>query len=229
MAQHDFDIANQNFPSTRSDFNAVLAAIQSTSSGANYPTPAVKWQIAVKVDTPKTGDGTFAVCLDATEGTWLPFMVYHAATDTVAEYWSFSQDVFLVANLLSEVTDTNDQATLRGNIGAASAADAAALRDIVANAQTSSYTLALTDAAKSIDTIADVTVPLNSSVAFPIGTTISITNTGTGTISIVQTSGVTLRLAGTATTGTRALLPYGVATLRQYATNVWIIMGAGLS
>ena len=37
MAQHDFNIANQGFPATRSDINNALAALASTSSGTSEP------------------------------------------------------------------------------------------------------------------------------------------------------------------------------------------------
>ena len=37
MSQHDFDIANQTFPNTRSDLNNALQALASTSSGTSAP------------------------------------------------------------------------------------------------------------------------------------------------------------------------------------------------
>lgn len=104
-----------------------------------------------------------------------------------------------------------------------------ALKDVAANAQSVSYTLALTDRGKSIDTSAGVTVPLNATVAFPIGTVITITNTSAAAITLTQTAGVTLRQAGTANTGNRTLAAYGMATLRKTATDTWFISGAGLS
>lgn len=41
MAQHDYDIANQSFPSFRADLNSVLDAVISTNSGTSRPTSAV--------------------------------------------------------------------------------------------------------------------------------------------------------------------------------------------
>ncbi len=41
MAQHDYDIANQSFPSFRSDLNSVLDAVISTNSGTSRPSSAV--------------------------------------------------------------------------------------------------------------------------------------------------------------------------------------------
>lgn len=45
MAQHDMNIANQSFPSFRTDLNNALTAIQTTHSGTSLPTGAVAGQI----------------------------------------------------------------------------------------------------------------------------------------------------------------------------------------
>ena len=41
MAQHDYDIANQSFPSFRADLNGVLEAVNTSNSGTSRPTSAV--------------------------------------------------------------------------------------------------------------------------------------------------------------------------------------------
>ena len=104
-----------------------------------------------------------------------------------------------------------------------------ALKDVSTNVQSASYTLALTDRGKSIDTTAGVTIPLNSAVSFPVGSIVSITNTSTASIAITATTNVTLHFAGTSTTGNRTLALFGVATMRKIATDTWVISGAGLS
>tara|TARA_R110000824_G_scaffold47353_3_gene134954 strand:+ start:15073 stop:15780 length:708 start_codon:yes stop_codon:yes gene_type:complete len=38
MSQHDYNIANQTFPNTRTDFNSVFGAISTQNSGATEPT-----------------------------------------------------------------------------------------------------------------------------------------------------------------------------------------------
>jgi hypothetical protein len=45
MSQHDYNIANQTFPSFRSDLNNALSAIQTTNSGTSRPTGAVSGQL----------------------------------------------------------------------------------------------------------------------------------------------------------------------------------------
>ena len=51
MAQHDLNIANQSFPSFRSDLNNALSAIQTTHSGTTRPTGAVAGQIWLDTTT----------------------------------------------------------------------------------------------------------------------------------------------------------------------------------
>lgn len=100
--------------------------------------------------------------------------------------------------------------------------------DVLPNAQAGAYTLILSDRGKSIDAQGNVTVPANSAVAFPVGSTITVTNVTASSITIgINTD--TLRLAGTTTTGTRTLAGWGVATMRKISSTVWIIGGAGLT
>jgi hypothetical protein len=106
--------------------------------------------------------------------------------------------------------------------------DGLSIQDVPSNAQTVAYTLALSDRGKCIDTTAQVTIPTNAAVAFPIGTVITITNTSAAAISIVDT-GITLRFAGTTNTGNRTLSAYGVATIRKQGTDTWYITGVSLS
>jgi hypothetical protein len=72
-----------------------------------------------------------------------------------------------------------------------------------------------------------ITIPDNSSVPFEIGTTIAIINANL-TSSIAITTD-TLRLAGTATTGTRTLAAYGIATIVKVEATTWIASGNGLT
>jgi len=85
-------------------------------------------------------------------------------------------------------------------------------------------TLDLTDAGKQIAATGTVTIPANASVAFPIGTAIVIYNNSAASISIAITTD-TLRLAGTATTGTRTLALRGLATLVKVAATEWVALG----
>jgi hypothetical protein len=59
---------------------------------------------------------------------------------------------------------------------------------------------------------------------------ITVVNNGSsGNITIVQGSGMTLRLGGTATTGSRTLAPYGVAYIYFQSGSEAIVSGAGVT
>lgn len=100
------------------------------------------------------------------------------------------------------------------------------LGQVAVSAQTGSYTLVLGDAGKAIEitsaSSATVTVPPNSSAAFPVGTLIEIARLGTGTVTIAAGSGVTIQSADGAL-GLRA--QYAAASLRKRATNTWLLVG----
>jgi len=116
-----------------------------------------------------------------------------------------------------------------GAVTSPSLADAVGYKGLPQNSQTASYTLALTDMGKHISiTTGGVVIPANGSVAFPIGSAISIFN-NSGSNQTISITTDTLRLAGTATTGSRTLAQYGVATCLKVTATVWVISGAGLS
>jgi len=105
------------------------------------------------------------------------------------------------------------------------AANSIGYRGLPQETKTAAYVLALADAGKQISiTIGGVTIPANSAVAFPIGTTIVVYNNSATTQAIAITTD-TLRLAGTATVGTRMLSQYGMATLVKVAATAWVAMG----
>jgi hypothetical protein len=91
----------------------------------------------------------------------------------------------------------------------------------------SNYTLLVTDAGKYIS-IAGTSVTVPSGV-FSTGQVVSIFNDSTGSMSITQGGGTTLRLVGTTTTGTRSLSSYGLATLLCIGSNVFVVTGGGVS
>lgn len=98
--------------------------------------------------------------------------------------------------------------------------------------QAGNYSLVAGDAGKHIYAPASgntLNIPANSSVAFPIGTTIVvIAGFSTGTI-LISISTDTLRMSGTGATGTRTLAAYGMATLVKVASTTWFISGTGLT
>ena len=68
MAQHDYNIANQSFPSFRTDLNNVLSAINTSNSGTSRPSGAVEgtiWLDTTSASTPtlKFYDGSDDISL----------------------------------------------------------------------------------------------------------------------------------------------------------------------
>lgn len=91
--------------------------------------------------------------------------------------------------------------------------------------KTTNYTLVLTDAGKLIDfnsaSNLTLTIPANSSVAFPIGTQIVIARYGTGTVTVAITTD-TLR---SASSYTKIATQYGAATLVKRTSTEWYLFG----
>ena len=97
---------------------------------------------------------------------------------------------------------------------------------LVTNRQTASYTLVLSDADKLVEinnaSANNLTVPLNSSVAFSTGTQILLAQYGAGQTTIVATSGVTIRSNGAKL---KLNAQYSGATLIKIDTNEWYLFG----
>lgn len=112
-------------------------------------------------------------------------------------------------NLQSNVTLTND--------------------DIDTNTTTisSNTTLALANKGRIIrctnGSAITITIPLNSSVAFPINTEIAIIREGAGTVSIAPASGVTL-----VSTDTKRKIKgqYASVALLKTGTDTWVMVGS---
>jgi hypothetical protein len=104
--------------------------------------------------------------------------------------------------------------------------DAALRQRVPANRQTASYTLVLADEGKLVETNVasanNLTVPPNSSVAFPVGTQVLVSQYGAGQTTIVAGSGVTLRSSGTKL---KLSAQYAIATLIKIATDEWMLSG----
>jgi hypothetical protein len=116
-----------------------------------------------------------------------------------------------------------------GGITSPNVADAVGYKGLPQNSQTAAYTLALSDMGKHISiTTGGVVIPANGSVAFPIGSAVTIFN-NSGSNQTISITTDTLRQAGTANTGSRTLAQYGVATVLKVTSTVWVISGAGVS
>ena len=100
------------------------------------------------------------------------------------------------------------------------------------NTTATSYTLTFADMGKHVYVTATgqtVTVPANTSTAFPIGTTIAIIAGPSATSTTIAITTDTMYLGGTGTTGNRTLAAYGMATLVKVSATAWFINGSGLT
>jgi hypothetical protein len=105
-----------------------------------------------------------------------------------------------------------------------------ALSGVPQNSQTTTYTLQASDAGKHVSiTTGGVLVPVS---VFSVGDTVTIFNNSGTNQTITQNASVTLRYAGTTTTGSRTLAGYGVCTILCIvggATPTFVICGQGLT
>lgn len=92
--------------------------------------------------------------------------------------------------------------------------------------RTTTTTLVVGDRGGCVALAAGITVP-NS--VFAAGDCVSLYNDTAGALTITQGAGVTLRLAGSATTGSRTLAARGVATIWFNSASEAIVSGAGVS
>lgn len=93
------------------------------------------------------------------------------------------------------------------------------------NTQTASYTLVSGDAEKyvrmNVGSANNLTVPPNSSVAFPTGTQVHVRQAGAGQTTVVAGSGVTINTPETL----KLRKQQSTATLVKVATDTWELMG----
>lgn len=114
--------------------------------------------------------------------------------------------------------------TITGDV-TISSSGVASITDIATNARTANYTLVLTDKNKLVEMNVgsdnNLTVPPNSSVAFPTGAQINILQVGSGRTTVVAGSGVTVN----ATPGLKLRAQWSSATLIKRGTDTWVLVG----
>ena len=99
------------------------------------------------------------------------------------------------------------------------------------NAQSgTSYTFALTDANNTFVTLANasaitVTIPPNSSVAYPVGTVLNVAQTGAGQVTFAAGSGVTIVSNGATAAAPKLRVQYSAVNVIQTSANNWLVIG----
>ena len=174
-----------------------------------------------------------------TVGTQATLNVTGAIT---AETFNTDQITIVGNRISTTVTNANLELECNGTGGVvinriadattASTAKSVGYLGVPASTVTTSSTLTIADAGEHVyvnSASQTITIPANSSVAYPVGTTITfIAGPSATTVSIAITTD-TMYLAGTGTTGSRTLAAYGMATAIKVAATVWFINGTGLT
>jgi hypothetical protein len=95
------------------------------------------------------------------------------------------------------------------------------------NQQTASYTAVLGDSGKLVEILnssaTTFSIPTDASVNFPVGTQISILQTGTGQVTIAAVTPGTTTINGTP--GLKLRAQWSAATLIKRAANLWVATG----
>lgn len=98
--------------------------------------------------------------------------------------------------------------------------------------QTADYTAVLADQYQALIPMNKATavafkIPTNASVAYPVGTVLTVLNKGVGAVTIsAVTSGTTTILSAGATAASPTLAQYKTAACIKTATDTWYVVGA---
>ncbi len=164
-------------------------------------------------------DGTYqhsGIARDASAGKWKVFKGVTDEPTTTINFAQGSLDDLAVNNVeVSGVVFTDGTQTKEGVVS----------RTPIIQ-KTASYTLSeLTERDSMIEVASSsattVTIPANSSVAYPIGTSIDVLQTSTGQVTIAAGAGVTVN----ATPGLKLRTQWSSATLFKRAENTWVVYG----
>ena len=152
---------------------------------------------------------------DESDKVWKLFSGVSASPTTQLDFTSATYDNLKIGSLeaIGNISAVNLTATGVSDIR------------IPANNQTGSYTLVLSDVGKIVEmNVASgntLTVPPNSSVTFPIGSTITILQTNSGQTTLTPGAGVTIN----GTPGLKLRAQWSSATLIKRATDTWVAVG----
>jgi hypothetical protein len=208
----------------------VLAVNSSTATGLEWQIPAVTLTNSVTL-TNKTLTTPIISSISNTGTLTLPTstdtLVGRATTDTLTNKTLTSPVISTITNTGTLTLPTSTD-TLVGRATTDTLTNktlTAPIINLSTNAQASSYTLVLSDSSKIVEisnaSANTLTIPLNSSVAFPIGSQIIILQTGAGQTTIAGTGGVTVN----GTPGLKLRAQFSSATLIKRGTDTWVLLG----
>ena len=170
-------------------------------------------------------DGTYAhqgLVKDSSDGKWKLFKGVTDEPTTTVNFAQGSLDALKVGAF--EATTVTPSSGVVFSDGTQTKEGVPSRTPIVA--KTASYTLsALTERDSLVEissaSAVTLTIPANSAVAYPVGTSIDILQTGAGQITVAGAAGVTVN----ATPGLKLRTQWSGATLFKRATDTWVVYG----
>lgn len=173
----------------------------------------------------RTTDGTAPTTSDLADGE----VAINAFSKTI--YQRIGAAVVAVANYFTDApSDGTTYGRKDGAWVAAGGGGGGASGNIPMTLKNAAYTLTAADIGTTLykNTTSAYTYTIPASV-FAAGDVITVLNeAASGNISLAPGSGMTLRLAGTATSGTRSLYPRGMATLYFATPTLVYVTGPGV-
>jgi hypothetical protein len=157
----------------------------------------------------QTGNNGKYLTTDGTDASWATVNATPALDDLT--------DVTLTSSTANDVVYYNGTGWVNKYV--------ASIPTLTNSQSGTTYTLVLGDAGKIVEinnaSAITLTVPTNAGVAYPVGTQITILQTGAGQITVTGPSGGTLN----ATPGTKLRAQWSSATLLKRATDTWVLIG----
>ena len=198
------------------DVTGVTAGTNIDVTNPSGPTPTVNLAIDSAVEFGADGSG-----VDVT---------LHSDTSGDKVFWDSSEEKLTITgtNGQTALNVADGNVTVQDDLTVGTGATTGILRSYLTRSNhTTSYTLVLSDDGKLVEmnsaSANNLTVPPNSSVAFPLGTQIIIAQEGAGTTTIVAGSGVPLRSKDSAL-GIDG--QWSTAALFKKQADEWYVIGA---
>ena len=184
----------------------------------------------IMLNSGETGSPTLNAGIEVERGTSTNVLIsWNETTDK----WQFTNDGSTYDNIAGTASPTFT-GTITGSPAAGTTATATSGIGYMGLPQnsttTGAYGVVAADAGLHIYSTATrtVTIPANSNVAMPVGTTL-VFIAGTGATVTIAITTDTMYLAGIGSTGSRTLAALGMATAVKIASTTWIISGNGLT
>lgn len=203
MAQHDFTIDNQTFPSTRSDINSALQALASLSSGASAPSTTFAYQLWVNT----TSDPNILNIRNSANNAWVEIgEVNQSSAAFILTTYAYLQ-AGAAANPSFSFDDDRDTGMYRAAANMIGFATNGTERVRINDAGQTEFT-AGTAALPAIATTGDT----NTGMLFPAADTVAISTGGTERVRVTSTgvglngsTSGTLTIAAPAVAGTNTI------------------------